>query len=328
MQLPAYSSNRRTFRGFTLVELLVVIAIIGILVALLLPAVQSAREAARRTSCQSNMKQICLGILNYENSRRELPPPHWSQAYTNGGQTRTAQHSVLSYILAEVEQGAIADEWDFTWDWEDQNNSKNFQLSQTLIPTFRCPTVPHTTRDESQEGESTFEPTTGATDYTVCEQIALASGTGAYELVQQRLIKSRSNAIGNWQSVLSVRSKSGIRRPKMKDTTDGLSNTFMFFETGGRPIYYVNGNPRMDGTGHDETQGGHSWAKYDNWHDVHNRCGNSLMNCNNNEEIYSFHVSGCFFGYGDGSVHFHEESMDPDVFVSLFTRDCGDIIAE
>jgi prepilin-type N-terminal cleavage/methylation domain-containing protein len=66
-------------RGFTLVELLVVIAIIGVLVALLLPAVQAAREAARRAQCQSNLKNIALAVLNYESMKKELPPGFISQ---------------------------------------------------------------------------------------------------------------------------------------------------------------------------------------------------------------------------------------------------------
>src|SRR5688572_29808677 len=68
------SPSRRRLVGFTLVELLVVIAIIGILVALLLPAIQAAREAARRTKCQNNLKNIALAVLNYESSNDELPP--------------------------------------------------------------------------------------------------------------------------------------------------------------------------------------------------------------------------------------------------------------
>src|SRR5262250_1737305 len=70
----AEEPGRRLLRGFTLVELLVVIAIIGILVALLLPAIQAAREAARRSQCANNMKNMGLALLNYENSNKRLPP--------------------------------------------------------------------------------------------------------------------------------------------------------------------------------------------------------------------------------------------------------------
>jgi prepilin-type N-terminal cleavage/methylation domain-containing protein len=78
---PAFHSpdRSRTRRGFTLVELLVVIAIIGVLVALLLPAIQAAREAARRSQCANNMRQLSLAVLNYESSRKELPPSGLAQ---------------------------------------------------------------------------------------------------------------------------------------------------------------------------------------------------------------------------------------------------------
>ena len=96
----------RARRGFTLVELLVVIAIIGILVALLLPAVQAAREAARRTQCTNNLKQLGLAVHNYENTNKELPP---------GGLTPTGGsygHSWWVRILPYIEQGNVYDKFD------------------------------------------------------------------------------------------------------------------------------------------------------------------------------------------------------------------------
>lgn len=125
--------------GFTLVELLVVIAIIGILVALLLPAVQSAREAARRMQCTSNMKQLALAILNYESSRGELPP---AGSYGIKPSTATINeitglnHSWIVFVLNEMEEGAIYDQFDL----------QNVNIAQTLNSpaanqpaSFLCP---------------------------------------------------------------------------------------------------------------------------------------------------------------------------------------------
>ncbi|MCI0335850.1 MAG: DUF1559 domain-containing protein [Planctomycetes bacterium] len=98
-------------RGFTLVELLVVIAIIGILVALLLPAIQAAREAARRSQCTNNMKQLGLGVLNYESSRRKLPAPGQCDS-TGGASTTYMIHSTATIILPYIEQTAVYDMFD------------------------------------------------------------------------------------------------------------------------------------------------------------------------------------------------------------------------
>jgi prepilin-type N-terminal cleavage/methylation domain-containing protein len=318
-------------RGFTLVELLVVIAIIGILVALLLPAIQSAREAARRASCQNNMKQLGLATLNYESAKKDLPPGHWDEreAIPNPGGGLptfiTRQHTIIPYILDYMEDSAVADQWDFDKPWNHKDNTKpidNFRLSQKRIESVRCPTV--------SEARPDFP---GATDYTICEQINRDSGNALSQLITQGLVKARPNSIGNYQSVLCPHTReslagnaSALKRPKLKDATDGLSQTFMWFETGGRPYEFRDGQFKSTPLGQTLTSGGHSWAHFENWHDVHERCGTAMTNCTNDEEIFSFHVGGCYYVLGDGAVRFVMQEVDPDVFVSLFTRDAGDII--
>jgi len=106
---PSLPSQRR---GFTLVELLVVIAIIGLLVALLLPAVQMARESARRTWCSNNMRQIGLALFNYESTYKVFPPSSTSDVEQGGWLIRPQRkqiHSWLSLILPQLEAGNLSD---------------------------------------------------------------------------------------------------------------------------------------------------------------------------------------------------------------------------
>ena len=104
---------------------------------------------------------------------------------------------------------------------------------------------------------------------------------------------------------------------------DGLSNTFMLFEDAGRPTKYKR-REVVSGS-----SSGSKWAAAAAYFVIHESdCGlDTLMNCSNDNEIYSFHSGGAMFLYGDGSVHFHSESMSPETFVSRFTRAGGDIVA-
>src|SRR4051812_4168089 len=146
-------------RGFTLVELLVVIAIIGILVALLLPAIQAAREAARRTTCQNHMKQLGLATLNYEVNKKELPPSKYVAFIAGPAGSTQVKHSTIQYILSYMEETAIAGQWDFKKSWDNSQPAlaiDNKRLSDKYIATLRCASCP--------------EPRTewpGATDYRV-----------------------------------------------------------------------------------------------------------------------------------------------------------------
>jgi prepilin-type N-terminal cleavage/methylation domain-containing protein len=331
----AHRRNAATRHGFTLVELLVVIAIIGILVALLLPAIQAAREAARRTTCQSNMKQLTLATLNFEAQQKKLPPSkYWETITVTGGRPIENKHSTMPFLLAYMEETAVADKYDLDLPWDSAIPAQSYdnkRLGESRVNVLRCATAP-------DDRSTATGQNPGAFDYRVCDAFAVGTPTHAIEeLITQGLVQKRPNSKGGYHSLLYNRvvHNAGIATTefaKLKNCTDGLSQTFMWFETGGAPIFWREGAPvssgRPDSATSGETQGGESWANYDNWYVVHNRLGTTFFNYHNNEEIYSFHVGGAFFGMGDGAVRWVNTSIDPNVFVSLFTRDSNDIIGD
>src|SRR5438132_1132674 len=124
--------------GFTLIELLVVIAIIAILIALLVPAVQKVREAAARTQCINNLKNIGLALHNYHDSVKRLPPGCATDLPPFGTGTGGYGSSWKVYILPYIDQGPLYSKWQFYGGsgWQNTNNSN---LVGGIIPAYRCP---------------------------------------------------------------------------------------------------------------------------------------------------------------------------------------------
>jgi prepilin-type N-terminal cleavage/methylation domain-containing protein len=198
--------------GFTLVELLVVIAIIGTLIGLLLPAVQAARESARLSACQNNLRQIGMGLANYESARRQLPTGSdgytWIAARTNA--------SALVRILPFIELQELATRYDLTLSFAE---SPNDAIGATRVPLFLCPSYGGARSDGFNGGY--FNGSGGKTGNATCYVGVYGYGTGA---VGSNDTLTRTG-LGARRGAFFISSDT-----KFKDITDGLSKTFVFGE--------------------------------------------------------------------------------------------------
>ncbi|MCE9631474.1 MAG: DUF1559 domain-containing protein [Planctomycetia bacterium] len=229
--------------GFTLVELLVVIAIIGTLIGLLLPAVQTAREAARKSQCSNNVKQMALGALNYEAANKKFPTSGQGVDFAAGNLKAMNIESFFVQILPFIEQNGIASKWQTKRAYWDTTAGVgvpggNSQLAATKVNTFLCPSN-GITKDE-YGGLSTGAQTSGSaspnqypyygqTDYMPVSYTDLSPTDGT------RQKETSATSRGSFkEGLLRV-----LQTSTPKDAVDGMSNTAIFFEDAGRSLQTV-----------------------------------------------------------------------------------------
>ena len=301
-------------RGFTLIEVLVVIAIIGALVSLLLPAVQQAREAARRTQCRNNLRQIGLAIHSYESSFGRFPSGGQGTNFSTIPPSTTFGHqSLFTGILPFIEQGN-------TFQLIDQRFAynaipENIAAAKQAISTFICPTNSWRPNAVDQEGF-------GCTDYAPIYYVDLDPSTG---------VRNRK---------LRVDGALSLSFTRHSDISDGLSNTIFVGEDIGRDERMLPGHVYVDPLD-GEKRRFWRWAEPDNAIGIsmpinNNKsplggppdCPWTTNNCGLFEEIFSFHSGGAFVLLGDGSVHFLNEHLDLSTYRALLTPSGGEVIGE
>lgn len=319
-----WQRNWKRSRGFTLIELLVVIAIIGVLVALLLPAVQQARESARMTQCRNNLKQLGLAFHNYHDAHGVFPPAYVSDSThpTRDPQTFDGPGGWGwgALLLPHMDQGPLYNRLDFNrpcWD------AANADAVRTPLPAFLCPSAtgnigPFDVRNAAGDTLAVF----GRATYVA--NVGQEEPWGA--------------AHESWEGIadgpLYRNSRSGTR-----DVTDGLTNTVFLGEH--HPIIsnktWVGVVPgamvcptdpmRFPGTTCDfaatlvQVHSGPAAAELDV---IHAPNAPTCHVC----QMFAEHTGGCNVLLGDGSVRFISEFINVDTWAALSSRAMGEVVGE
>lgn len=295
--------------GFTLVELLVVLAIIGILVSLLIPAVQYARESARRTACKNNLRQIGIGLRGYEAAHRRWPPgKKWS-----GPRNKPVRFSLAwsSFLLEYLEESAIHNAMNFTVDFTDPIN---LPATTQIVPVYLCPS---TSRIEEHRGEDNRLFNLGGLPGEGLACIDYLGVSGPDKDAKHPVTKE---PYGRQRGVLiGTKGLPGedelIEPPPITSAmiVDGLSHTICVTECTGRGV---------------DVKGGKIDALHGAW-----ASGNNVSHIDKgvnedeppgawyNERIFSDHYTGAHAVMCDASVHYLNNDIEKKVLRALCSRD-------
>jgi len=336
--------------GFTLIELLVVIAIIAILIGLLLPAVQKVRDAAARSQCANNLKQLGLAAHNYAGVYSStLPPSIVVELAINAGSPGTPGfpypgivHSWAVNLLPYIEQDNLFKQYDLRFPYCSSpavvpGTPNNQAAIRTPVKTFQCPATPRTDGTECVTSFS-FGPLTipnirtAPSDYATNSSINQGSITlfgypaGTTQLATWSAMRPMIRGTG-----AALVGYPNLEPYRIVQVTDGTSNTILLCEDAGRPDRWIKGRLVSQGTRNDGGWGDHESDYGLDGVTVNTAVspptstgrGNCVINCDNDNETYSFHTGGAMHVFADGSVRFVTETISPQNYAALITAQGG-----
>ena len=299
--------HRAAWRGFTLVELLVVIAIIGVLVALLLPAVQMAREAARRSQCSNNLRQIALATLQFEDANKRLPP---GAVWDSSGISRG---SIFVYLLPYLERSSLFSAIDLSQTSIDgaMLPGSSTPIASTVIPMLVCPSDPHPKQYYSVLAAHNYAASRGPTDVFNNPN---CSCPNPWQNLSQAPLDDPRNFAGPFTRVGTA--------VRLAEVTDGTSNTIFLGEVRPKCSEHARNGwaASNDGNGFCSTLIPINYNSCDD--NAANACNRSF-NWSTELGFRSLHSNGAFFAFGDGGVRFLSQTIDHQLYQYLGAKADG-----